>query len=225
MDFFAIGLAPGLAIAALAAAFLALAWSAWRAPWARLADPFRLHGFLGASLALALAWRLAAEAAPGLAIHLLGTAAAALMFGPRLATLAAAIAVVVLTAWKGGVWANAGLNLLLLGALPAWAMEGFRRAVERWLPPNLFVYLIVIAFFGPGLVFAATVLAATAVQLAAGAFAPATVLDHFLPYGLLLAWGEAFLSGMLIAIFVVYVPSWVASFDDRRWIPRRGPGA
>ena len=48
--------------------------------------------------------------------------------------------------------------------------------------------------------------------------------ESFLPYGLLLAWGEAFLTGLLTAIFVVYEPRWMATFDDARYLrPPKGP--
>ena len=50
------------------------------------------------------------------------------------------------------------------------------------------------------------------------------IADGFLPYGLLLTWGEAFLSGLLTAIFTVYEPRWMATFDDERYLrpPPRG---
>jgi uncharacterized membrane protein len=33
-------------------------------------------------------------------------------------------------------------------------------------------------------------------------------------YMLLLAWGEAFLTGFLLTMFTVYRPEWVLTFDD-----------
>ncbi len=44
-----------------------------------------------------------------------------------------------------------------------------------------------------------------------------------MPFGLLLGWGEAFLSGLLTAIFVVYVPRWMATFDDARYLRPPAP--
>ncbi|HVB49982.1 MAG TPA: hypothetical protein VNF69_16515 [Burkholderiales bacterium] len=45
-------------------------------------------------------------------------------------------------------------------------------------------------------------------------------MDNFLPYALLLAFGEALLTGTLITVFVVYRREWVATFDDARWLRR-----
>jgi uncharacterized membrane protein len=59
---------------------------------------------------------------------------------------------------------------------------------------------------------------AGAAHYAAQTVPPATLGDGFLPFGLLLAWGEAFLSGLLTAIFVVYEPRWMATFDDSRYL-------
>jgi uncharacterized membrane protein len=33
-----------------------------------------------------------------------------------------------------------------------------------------------------------------------------------------MAWSEAFATGMLITVMVVYKPQWVATFDDRRYL-------
>ena len=40
----------------------------------------------------------------------------------------------------------------------------------------------------------------------------------YLPYFLMLGFGEAWLSGIVITLLVVYKPGWVASFDDRRFL-------
>ena len=41
---------------------------------------------------------------------------------------------------------------------------------------------------------------------------------------MLLAWGEAFATGMLVTLMVVYKPEWVSTFDDARYLGR-GPSA
>ncbi len=35
----------------------------------------------------------------------------------------------------------------------------------------------------------------------------------------LMAWGEAFTTGMLVAIFVAFKPQWLASWSDERYLP------
>ena len=36
----------------------------------------------------------------------------------------------------------------------------------------------------------------------------------------LLAWGEAFSTGMLVAIFVAFKPEWLATWSDARYLPK-----
>ena len=52
----------------------------------------------------------------------------------------------------------------------------------------------------------------------AAVYSASTLLDDYLPYYLLLGFAEAWLNGALITLMVVYVPHWVGSFDDRRYL-------
>ena len=36
----------------------------------------------------------------------------------------------------------------------------------------------------------------------------------------LMAWGEAFSTGMLVAIFVAFKPQWLATWSDSRYLPK-----
>ena len=36
----------------------------------------------------------------------------------------------------------------------------------------------------------------------------------------LFAWGDAFITGMLVAIFVAFRPQWLATYADRIYLPR-----
>ena len=42
--------------------------------------------------------------------------------------------------------------------------------------------------------------------------------EEYLPYFLLLAFSEAWLSGGVLTVFVIYRPHWVGSFDDAHYI-------
>lgn len=194
-----------------------------RAPWRLLADGFRLHGWIGAAFAVALAWLASARLEGGLPLHLLATPLVALMFGRELAMAAAVPALVAATLWHGGEWTGAGATWLLAAWLPIAVIDALRRAADRWLPRNVFVFIFVVGFFSPGLTYVATVLAAAAAHGAAGTVPWERIADGFIPFGLLLGWGEAFASGLLTAIFVVYEPRWMATFDDSRYL--RPPGA
>jgi uncharacterized membrane protein len=192
--------------------------AARRAPWRLLADGFRLHGWIGAAFAIALAWVLSARTSGGLALHLLATPLVALMFGRDLAAVAAAPAVLAALLWRGGDWSGIGATWLLAGWLPVTIIDALRYGADRWLPRNIFTFIFLAGFFAPGATHAATVVVATAAHIAAGTAAWPALAEGFLPYGLLLAWGEAFLTGLLTAIFVVYEPRWMATFDDARYL-------
>ncbi len=213
MDFLATPLAAGWAIAL----FLA-GRAARRAPWSLLADGFRLHGWLGASLAIALAWILSAKPLPGLSLHLLATPLVALMFGRQLGLVAAVPAVLAAFLWRGGDWTGIGATWLLAAWVPIGVAGGLRWLADRYVPRNPFTFIFLQGFFAPGLAFALTVAAATLAHGVAGTVPWPRLTGEFLPYGLLLSWGEAFLSGLLTAIFVVYEPRWMSAFDDARYL-------
>lgn len=195
--------------------------AAWQAPWSRLTDNALSHLFLATCLSLVLVWGLRPPAVGGFEFHLLGATLVTLMFGPHLALVAVAVATGGLLA-VGRIAPDAySANVLLLGALPIGVSTLVLRAAERWLPPNFFIYV-----FGPGFLGAAAAMAvrnAVLVGLIA-AFGPpqtAHMAWEVLPYGLLLSFAEATLTGMLITLMVVYRPRWVGTFDDRRYLSAR----
>ena len=87
----------------------------------------------------------------GFTFHLLGVAALTLIAGPALALVGSAIVVTILMLVKGGVWASAALAWCTMAALPVAVTWATLRFAERRLPPNFFVYVFVVAFFGAAL--------------------------------------------------------------------------
>src|SRR5262245_15742812 len=136
--------------------------------WRQLADSPRLHLFLGTSVALLALWSIRAGIRPGPGFHLLGATACTLLFGTRLALLAMALVMAGAAAAGNLQWWSLPLNILLMGALPVAVSWGILRAVERWLPAHLFVYLFVAAFFGAAAAMLGTGLAASLLLGAAG---------------------------------------------------------
>jgi uncharacterized membrane protein len=147
------------------------------------------------------------------------------MFGRDLAAVAAAPAILAVLAWRGGDWPGSGATWLLAAWLPVTILDALRVAADRWLPRNVFTFIFLAGFFAPGLTYAATVAVAAIAYAVTGMATWASLAAGFVPYGLLLAWGEAFLSGLLTAIFVVFEPRWMTTFDDARYLrPPRDPG-
>jgi uncharacterized membrane protein len=197
-------------------------WCLRTAPWTRLADSVQLNVWLGTIVLLVLVWSMKAGVKPGLNLHFLGATMFALMFGRQLAIIgfSLVLAGVTLNGQLQGQdgWLAYGLNALVLAVFPVLLADGIRRAVERLLPENFFVYVFVAAFFGAALTVLATGLLACALLWSAAVYSASTLLDDYLPYYLLLGFAEAWLNGALITLMVVYVPHWVGSFDDRRYL-------
>lgn len=197
-------------------------WCFRTAPWRRLSDSAQLNVWLGAVVLLVLVWSMKAGVKPGLNLHLLGATMFTLMFGRQLAIvgLSAVLAGVTLNGELQGqsAWLAYGLNALVLAVFPSLLADGIRRGVERWLPRNFFVYVFGCAFFGAAAAIMATGLLASALLWLAGVYPAAALLDDYLPFYLLLGFAEAWLNGAMVTLMVVYVPHWVGSFDDRRYL-------
>jgi uncharacterized membrane protein len=204
---------------AVAAALVAAALRA--APWRRFADSESVHVWYGAIFCVVVLWSLQATVGPGYRFHLLGMAAFTLLTGPALALVGGAAATGLLIAVRGGLWASAGLAWLGMVAVPVGVAWSVLRFSERRLPPNFFIYVFVATFLGAALSLGAGGLAG-ALALTAGAGLPADVIfGEYVPYLIYLAFGEATLTGMVITLAVVYLPRWVTTFDDARYLDGR----
>lgn len=197
-----------------------------------------------AALALALffrPWRLLAGA-PALATPLLAT----LAILPWLWALPALHRAPLQLRWSGAVlvllmlgWPLAVPVLLLCGAI-AWAIapvggeaalavavwQGVVPAtfalllgavLRRWLPPHPFIYVLGRGFLGAVL----CLFAAAMLQHRLGAPLPGISSELGLVGRWLMAWGDAFVTGMLVAIFVAFKPQWLLTWSDTRYLHRR----
>jgi uncharacterized membrane protein len=102
--------------------------------------------------------------------------------------------------------------------VPVFVGRCYFRAVLRYLPKHLFVYIFANAFIGSGVVVLVQGLTATLALFAAGAYPADLLLAEYLPFFLLLGLSEAWLSGMTLTLLVLYRPEWVTSFDDRVYL-------
>lgn len=176
------------------------------------------HGWLAAIVTIALLWALHVRSPVGLDFGLLGSALFALVFGRARAVLGLMAALLLYTALDGGSWFNIGINGLVLAVIPAWLASTLQRQIELRLPRNLFVFII-----GNGMFVTLTATACTSVliltlAIAESSAAPRMLGDH-LAYSLLLAWGEALLSGMLFSALVVFTPQAVLTYRQDLYLP------
>lgn len=204
-----------------------VAWVIWgplfarsvlRAPWRRLGDSEQLNLWLGMVVLLTLVWSLKAGVKPGLALHLLGATVFTLSFGPALAFIGLSVVTAAITLnGAAGVFAFAANALLLAGCGVLFSHLQYR-LLDALLPPNLFVYIFVNGFLGAALAVLGVGAVATGLLAFAGAYEWDYLVGEYFPYYLLLAFAEAWLSGMLMTLFVIYRPQWVVTFDDSRYL-------
>lgn len=190
------------------------------APWGVLNKPGILNLMLGASVVVLALWQMKAGIKPGLNLHLLGATALTLLFGPWFAILGLTLALFIATLWDGN-WRAFALNDLIMVVLPVTVSWWIYRLVDSRLPNHFFIYIFLNAFFGAGVAVAGVGFAATGALVLAGAYPLAYLLEHYLPYYLLMAWSEAVTTGMIITLMVVYRPQWVATFDDKHYIDHK----
>lgn len=200
-------------------------WSLRTAPWRRLADSRQLHLWFATVLALVLTWRLDAGIRPGLNMHLLGATLFTLMFGRQLAIVGLSLVlagVTGLAALSGAIgWGAYALNALIMVVLPVFFAWAILRAAERWLPPHLFTYVLVVTFFGAALTTVIVGAAATLLLGVGGSHPTSKLLEEFFVPFMLLAFAEAWLTGVLATLMIVFCPGCIGTFDDRRYLVRR----
>lgn len=198
-----------LALVATAAA-AALAFR----PWSVLRTEALRNAWLAAVVLLAAALGAQARLPGDFPVVLSGACLLVLMFGWPLGVLTG-VAVAVAGAWLGGTGLDRALALAAWsGAVPATLALAIGLAMRRWLPRNVFVYILGRAFGGTA---AATMLAA-ALHVAWWQVASGSGESPLLTAGWLIAWGEAFLTGALASIFVAFRPQWMLTWSDARYL-------
>lgn len=174
-------------------------WLAW---WAVLPALWGVDGAQGQSLAQPIS----------------GASLLTLMAGWPLATLAMLPAAAA-TGWLAGWPVEVALQRgVWLGLVPASLALLFGAALRRWLPNHLFIYILGRGFFATAL--AGSISAIGQMLLHDG---PASLgQEELLLARVLTASGDAFITGMMVAIFVAYRPHWLATYADRIYLPQPG---
>ena len=149
------------------------------------AMPLQLQWSGACMVVLMLGWPLAIPA-------LIGVGVIACLLSPAMGWPEALGAI----AWQGVVPATLAL---LVGAL-----------IRRFLGAHLFVYVLGRAFLGTVL----CLFASGALSQWNGLLLPGVGDELSLVARWLMAWGDAFVTGMLTAVFVAFKPQWLATWAD-----------
>lgn len=204
-------------------------------PWRIWLDPRSQHPAFGSIVLLAalsvlrvrFPGLLQGVQALGVPVQLIGAPLLVVMFGlrPALPLLAAAA----LLGASQQPQAPEGVVALLsdalerfawFGALPALLTAAGHALIRRLLSRQLFVFIFGHGYFVPMLAaIGSTLLGAVYAQQARNALH----LDwtEVVAAAVAMGFAEAFITGLLTAIFVVYRPDWVLTFDDREYLRER----
>lgn len=200
----------------LAVVVLSLAGALWVRPWRVLGQAGPPWPWLACWAVLPLSWGVDRWADSPLVQPLSCVPLLVLMAGWPLTMLALLPAALVMMVMGGIGWQEGLHRLVWLGLMPSAAGLGLGWLVRQWFPHHLFVYILVRAFLGTWLVMAVMGV------LRYWSEGPSIVLSasDVVLARVLTASGEAFLTGMVAAIFVAFRPQWLATYSDRLYLPR-----
>ncbi len=203
-----------LSLLAWGLALAALAWASLRLPLHKLeGDGEAMRVLLAGTVMLAAMRWFNTAPLHGVSLHFLGAGIATLMFGVRFAFWV--MALVSLSGWAmHAAWLGWAPDFLFTGALPVLVTAAVSRIAVRRLPHNIFIYILFNAFLAGALAMAASTLGKAAVA----AFLQTGTAWAYLAATPLLMFGEAFFTGMVMTLIVVYRPQWCASFDDAMYL-------
>ena len=217
-------LSTGVSLVCDVAAAAVLAAAAVTAPWrAWLEDRERQWVWL-LSLALLVAiWSMKAGITPGLSVRFLLVTALTLMHGWQLAVIGAVLVLGVLDFTGQASWENFGANLICMAIVPALVTAWFHELVHARLPHNYFIYFFITVFLGAAIAYNLAGLARIGLLAMSGSLEAAHAGPEYFAVLPLMSFGEGTVNGMVMAMAVVYRPTWVMSFDDRLYLRKR-PG-
>lgn len=185
-------------------------------PWRMLAGAQRLTPVLATLTVVPWIWALPSLHNMPLQMQGSGACLVVLMLGwPLAVPVLCGVGVV---AWliSPMTWDTALDLTVWLGLVPATLAMLLGAAVRRWIGTFLFVFIFARAFIGTALcVFVAGLLSQLTGHSLPGIDDGLSLVAHWL-----LAWGDAFLTGMLTAIMIAFKPDWLATWSDRLYLKK-----
>ena len=185
-------------------------------PWRLMAGGTRLTPLLATLTLVPWLWAMPSLHKMPLQLQGSGACLVVLMLGWPLAVPVLCVVGVIAMLISPMGWDTALDLTVWLGLVPATLAMLLGAAVRRWIGLHLFVYVLVRAFLGTVLcVFVAGLLAQITGHSLPGIDDDLSLVAHWL-----VAWGDAFLTGMFTAIMVAYKPEWLATWSDRLYLKR-----
>lgn len=198
-------------------ASVALLVALWLRPWRVVGPVGPPWPWLAWCAAMPFVWGVDRYVGSAVVQPLSGAALLLLMAGWPLAVLALVPVAVVTGVMAQLEWLEVLHRYVWLGLVPASFALAVGALLRRWLPHHLFVYILGRGFFASQLALAASGWLALAWDGApSGTHAEDLAMGRWLT-----AWGDAFLTGMIVSIFVALRPQWLATYSDRLYLPQR----
>jgi uncharacterized membrane protein len=198
------------------AALIALALFAalWVRPWRQRNIVSLLTPMAAVVVLLPWLWALPSLQSTQLELQWSGACLVVLMLGWPLAIPTLCVTGLVTMAIADVSAAQALDMVAWLGVIPATLALAIGALVRRYVGTHPFVYLLGRAFIGSVLcLFAAALLRQWTGHALPGVESDLSVVARWL-----MAWGDAFVTGMLCAIFVAYRPQWLATWSDALYL-------
>jgi len=188
--------------------------SLWLKPWRMLVSTELLTPMLATLVLLPWLWALPTLHHMPLQLHWSGAPLVTLMLGWPLAVLVL-IGVGIITTLISTTSVDAAAALIVWqGLLPATFVLLLGAALRRWVSHHPFVYVLGRGFLGSVLcIFAASMLAQWTGHELPNVSSGLSVIAFWL-----MAWGDAFITGMMCAIFVAFKPHWLATWSDNLYL-------
>ena len=198
----------------IAVILVCLTASLWLKPWRMLVGTELLTPLLATLVLLPWLWALPSLHHMPLQLHWSGAPLVTLMLGWPLAVLTL-IGVGIITTLISTTSADTAAALIVWqGLLPATFVLLLGAAFRRWVSHPPFVYVLGRGFLGSVLcIFAASMLAQWTGHELPNVSSGLSVIAFWL-----MAWGDAFVTGMMCAIFVAFKPQWLATWSDQMYL-------
>lgn len=199
----------------------------YKSPPSIFAKPPLSFMAIAAILFLTIAWHVSPTLpgqAPGrfygLIFHFYGAALLTAMFGPAIALSILFPVALLSDCLIQGDLIEAAQHYLMVCVLPTLFAYLTIQAIQRWVPKHLFVLIL-----GNGYVAAFLSVILSGITLLLGNLfingAAAHIdLEGWLLGLIIIAFMEGSLSGMLLAIFLIFRPNWVATYNEDAYMSR-----
>ncbi len=156
----------------------------------------------------------------GLIFHFYGASLLTAMFGPAIAlAMLFPVAFLGIYVIQGG-YVEASQHYLMVCVLPTFFAYLTIQLIQKYVPKHLFVLIL-----GNGYVaaFVSVILSGTTLLVLKTVFGDATNhidIEGWLLGLIIIAFMEGSLSGMLLAIFLIFRPNWVSTYNEVAYMSR-----